>query len=304
MAPEKDKSDQTDEILTQFVQPTASMKRRSEFSYLVMIYGEHLGRRFTIKDEPLMIGRSSDCKIQLGDESVSRNHCKITPNEDSIVISDLGSTNGTFVNGEPIKERSLNDGDQIMAGRGMLKYISGDNIEHAYHEEIYRLMTTDHLTGAHNKKFFENELKREFHRFFRHKRPLSLAMMDIDHFKKFNDEYGHLAGDRILAQLGRIISDSIRMEDIFCRYGGEEFVVLMPELDLDGAAEFSERVRKVIADSDFKFEKLTLKVTMSLGVANADSTMSRSKDLVEAADNNLYKAKSAGRNKVFYLIGC
>jgi len=124
-------------------------------------------------------------------------------------------------------------------------------------------------------------------------------MMDIDFFKSFNDEYGHLAGDRILAQIGKIVSRNKRMEDVFCRYGGEEFALLMPELDLKGATEYAERLRKIIADTKFIFDESALKVTLSFGVADALTSMSAHTQLIEIADDNLYKAKGGGRNRVY-----
>ncbi len=273
-------------------------EKRSEFSYLVMIYGEYLGRRFSIKEEALMMGRSPDCDIQLTDDCVSRMHCRVIAAKDGVVVSDLDSTNGTYVNGTAVAARPLRDGDRVKVGRSIFKFLTGDNIEHAYHEEIYRLKTTDGLTSAFNKRYFDEVLEREVHRFFRYERPLSLLMMDIDHFKRINDEYGHLAGDRVLSQLGLLISTNLRKEDTFSRYGGEEFSVLMPEMDLPEAMVVAERLRGLVADAHFEFEGLDLPVTISIGAAEADMTMSAPEDFVRLADERLYKAKDSGRNRV------
>lgn len=273
-------------------------ERKSKYSYLVMIYGEYLGRRFTIKDQAMVIGRSPDCNIQLEDDCVSRMHCRVIAGRDGVVVSDLNSTNGTYLNGSAVAARPLKDGDKIKVGRSIFKYLSGDNIEHAYHEEIYRLKTTDGLTGANNKRYFEEDLDRELCRFFRYGRPLTLLMMDIDHFKRINDDYGHLAGDRVLAQLGVLMGMNVRREDTFCRYGGEEFAVLMPEMDLKEAIEVARRLRKLVAEAHFDFEGLDLPVTISIGVAKADTSMSTPEDFVKVADERLYQAKDAGRNCV------
>ena len=270
----------------------------SESCYLVMIYGEYLGRRFEIDWEPIIIGRSRDCHIQLTDESVSRNHCRIFRNEENILLKDLGSTNGTFVNSRTTPEAVLQDGDRITIGRSIFKFLSGDNIEHAYHEEIYRLMTTDSLTGAFNKAFFIKEVSSELYRFHRYKRPLAMAMLDIDFFKKINDKYGHIAGDRVLAQLGPLIRSTVRMEDTFSRFGGEEFALLMPEMDMKGAVDVSGRIRKKIEQFKFKFEKLHIPVTISIGVAQATQEMTKPDEFIQSADERLYKAKYSGRNCV------
>jgi two-component system cell cycle response regulator len=268
------------------------------FSYLVMIYGEYLGRRYSIKDQELTIGRAPDCNIQLVDDCVSRLHCRVHAGTDGAVISDLESTNGTYVNGTAVSARPLRDGDRVKVGRSIFKFLTGDNIEHAYHEEIYRLKTVDGLTGAFNKRYFDENLDRELCRFFRYSRPLSLLMMDIDFFKKVNDEYGHLAGDRVLSQLGLLISTNVRKEDIFSRYGGEEFALLMPEMELQEAIAMAQHLRKLVADAHFDFEGLDLPVTISIGVAEADSSMNVPDDFVRVADELLYKAKQGGRNRV------
>jgi diguanylate cyclase (GGDEF)-like protein len=271
---------------------------RTEFAYLVMIYGEYLGRRYSIEDRPLVIGRSPDCDIQLTDDCVSRVHCRVTPANNGVIISDLDSTNGTYIDGLSVTARPLRDGDRIKIGRSIFKFLTGDNIEHAYHEEIYRLKTTDGLTGAYNKRYFEEDLERELFRFFRYKRPLSLLMIDIDFFKKINDEYGHLAGDRVLTQLGQLVSKNVRREDTFCRYGGEEFAILMPEMEIHGAILLAERIRRLIDDTIFEFEGYELPVAISLGAAEADMEMNSPEDFVRLADERLYLAKENGRNCV------
>lgn len=134
---------------------TSAPTRRSDphDACLVVIYGDDLGRRIPLGMEPTGIGRSSKCDVQIDQDSVSRNHCRIQLNGKTYSIRDLGSTNGTYVNDELIvDETNLRDGDQIKVGRTILKFITGGNIEASYHEEIYRLMTVDGLTEVHNKR--------------------------------------------------------------------------------------------------------------------------------------------------------
>jgi len=269
-----------------------------DFACLVMIHGETIGKRFPIADQPLVIGRSLDCHIQLTDDYVSRQHCRLLPIKSGIELADLGSTNGTYVNGIIKKKYILKDGDRIRVGRNIFKFLTGANIEQEYHEEIYRLKTTDSLTGAYNKMYFLEMFERELYRFHRHQGKLALLMMDIDHFKRINDQHGHLAGDRVLAQLGEMISDSVRYEDTFARYGGEEFTLLMPEMDLHGALEVAERLRMLIDATIFEFEGLELPVTVSIGAAEVAETMQKPEDAIAIADECLYEAKSSGRNCV------
>src|SRR5205085_1977622 len=144
-------------------------------------------------------------------------------------VIDLQSTNGTFVNDRPAQAYKFQDGDYLRVGNWIFRYLAGGNIESQYHEEIYRLTILDGLTGAHNKRSLLECLDRELARTSRHRRPLSLILFDIDHFKSINDQLGHLAGDYALRELAGCVRGAIDREQLFARYGGEEFAVVMPE---------------------------------------------------------------------------
>src|ERR1044071_1390079 len=202
---------------------------------LVVIYGDELGKKYNLNTPSVVVGRSSKCDIQIDQETISRNHSKIVNTGKSILVRDLGSTNGTYVNDEPVEEYVLRDGDLIKIGRTIFKFLTGGNIENAYHEEIYRLTTVDGLTQISNKRHFMESLEREIARAHRYQRAMSLAMFDIDHFKRINDTYGHLAGDYVLKQLASAVQQHIRTEDLFARYGGEEFSIVLPEIDREHA---------------------------------------------------------------------
>ena len=263
---------------------------------LVVIYGEELGKKHNLDAPSFILGRSSKCDIQIDQESVSRNHAKIVNAGKSVLIRDLGSTNGTYVNDELIDEQVIRDGDFIKIGRTIFKFLSGDNIEHAYHEEIYRLTTVDGLTQVYNKRYLMETMDREIGRAHRYGRPLSIIMFDIDHFKKINDTYGHLAGDFVLKEMSTAIKNRIRREDIMGRYGGEEFVVALPEIDNYNAMVFAEKIRRLVETQDFRFEDLSIPVTISIGVSSTWEELKTPEDFIKAADENLYKAKNSGRN--------
>ncbi len=265
---------------------------------LVVIYGDDLGRRVPLGPEPCIMGRSSKCDVQLDQESVSRNHARIQRQRANYVISDMGSTNGTYVIDELIDEVVLRDGDQVKVGRTIFKFIVSGNMEAQYHEEIYRLMTVDGLTELHNKRYFNEALEREASRSVRYGRSFSLVLFDIDHFKKINDTYGHLAGDSVLRQLGALVRNRVRRDDVPCRTGGEEFSVIVPEVSRDGAVQLAEKLRASIEAAVFKFEGTEIPVTVSLGVAEWESTIQDPQDLVKRADEFLYEAKRTGRNRV------
>jgi diguanylate cyclase (GGDEF)-like protein len=265
---------------------------------LVVIYGMDLGKKFNLDQPAIIIGRSSKSDIQVDQESVSRNHSKIINTGKSIILRDLGSTNGTCVNDELIDEYVLRDGDFIKIGRTIFKFLSGNNIENSYHEEIYRLTTIDGLTQIYNKRYFLETLEREISRAHRYRRELTLMMMDIDHFKKINDTYGHLAGDYVLKQLASVIKARIRREDTMSRYGGEEFALVLPEVDQINAGQTAEKIRKLVEKTVFKFEDTKIPVTVSMGVSALDPETKDPNDFIKRADEKLYQAKNQGRNQV------
>jgi diguanylate cyclase (GGDEF)-like protein len=265
---------------------------------LVVIYGDELGKKYNLNTNSVLIGRSSKCDIQIDQESISRNHSKIVNTGKSILVRDLGSTNGTYVNDEPVEEHTLHDGDLIKIGRTIFKFLSGGNIENAYHEEIYRLTTVDGLTQISNKRFFMETLEREIARAHRYQRALALVMFDLDHFKNINDTYGHLAGDYVLKHLASAVRQKIRREDLFARYGGEEFAIVLPEIPLAAALSFAEKVRQVVEEKEFRFENASIEVTISMGVAASDDQTKDVETLIKVADERLYAAKAGGRNQV------
>jgi two-component system cell cycle response regulator len=244
------------------------------------------------------IGRSSKNELPIDQESVSRHHARILPVSRAYFIEDLGSTNGTYVNDVLVTRHQLKDGDQIKIGRSILKFMSGSNIEANYHEEIYRLMTVDALTQTYNRRYFNEALEREYNRSVRYKRELSLLVFDIDHFKKINDVHGHVAGDHVLRLLAQEVKPKLRQQDIFARVGGEEFAVLLPEVNGEGALITAEKVRRIIESTAFTFEQAVIPCTVSIGVVTLGPHVASETALYQTADTALYQAKNTGRNRV------
>ncbi len=265
---------------------------------IIVIYGPELGKRLQLGTAPFTIGRSSKSDLFLDQESVSRNHARISFDGKQYWIADLQSTNGTFLNDEPTREQKLRDGDQIRVGRSILKFMTGENIEMHYHEEIYRLMTVDGLTQVFNRRYFNEALEREFNRSKRYDRALALIAFDIDHFKRCNDTYGHLAGDNLLRLLASAVKGRLRREDIFARTGGEEFGILLPEIDVAGARVTAEKVRKIVEATPVKYEDDVIQATISLGVTQMMPEDMSPEALYKRADERLYEAKQSGRNRV------
>jgi diguanylate cyclase (GGDEF)-like protein len=269
---------------------------------LVHIYptGPCMGRRYTLGERQLLLGRGEDCDIVLHDHSVSRRHARIEPTPEGYYVSDLQSTNGTFVNDKQIDTHSLlQDGDYLRVGNCIYRYLAGGNIEAEYHEEIYRLTILDGLTQIHNHRYLREFLDREVVRSQRHTRPLSVVLFDIDRFKNINDTYGHLCGDFILRELADLVKSTVRKEDLFARYGGEEFAVVLVETNLSEATGVAERIREIVANHQFRFESTPINLTVSLGVASTTGDLAMTPaELLRTADENLYQAKRAGRNRV------
>src|SRR5215470_2332778 len=269
---------------------------------LVLIYppGQLMGRKFELGDgkKDLIIGRGSDCAIQIDRDSVSRRHAKIVKNgKGGWKVQDLGSTNGTYVGGEPVKEQALRDGDLVKIGSTIFKFLSGGSVEQSYYEEIYRMTIIDGLTEAFNKRYFMEYLERELARCGRYGRPLSLVMFDIDHFKRINDDHGHLTGDYVLKELARRVRGEVRAGEVFARYGGEEFAMVLPEASHEASIAFAERIRNLVRQKPFQFEDDKVDVRVSLGVATTTSELEPGV-FIKQADDNLYKAKRGGRDKV------
>ncbi|MBI4390041.1 MAG: diguanylate cyclase, partial [Nitrospinae bacterium] len=157
---------------------------------------------------------------------------------------------------------------------------------------------TDPLTGLPNRRDFEEKSVYEIKRFERHGKPFGLVIGDIDHFKKINDTYGHDAGDQALKQTARLMQTALRKQDLVFRWGGEEFLILLPETDLKGAETLSEKVRSKFESEDFIYQRQKLPVTMSFGVALYSGDCPNVDHCLKQADNRLYLAKKTGRNKV------
>jgi diguanylate cyclase (GGDEF)-like protein len=261
---------------------------------LVQIYpaGQNMGRKYILQGKTIAMGRDPASDIVISSDSVSRRHARMTVEGGRRLVTDLQSTNGTYVNDQPILSEFLNNGDQVKVGDTIFKYLVGSDVETAYHEEIYRMTIVDGLTGVFNKRYFIEALEKEMSRAQRYGRPLSILMFDIDHFKRVNDNYGHLAGDYVLQALARLISTRARREEIFARYGGEEFVILLPETQL------AEQLRKRVASYTFVFEGEEIPITVSIGVATIQGDGISETEFIRRADEKLYQAKADGRNCV------
>ena len=273
-------------------------------AYLIVISAKvaaTIGKMLKLEKGEFVMGRAPDTQLQVEDDGISRKHCKITPAANGFFqLVDLGSTNGTFLNGIKVNVATLQDGDKIQIGaNSVVKFSIQDQLEEQYQRSIYESATRDGLTRIFNKKYFLDTLRKEFAYCLRHRVPLSLVMFDIDHFKKINDTYGHPAGDYVLQRVAAKVAETVRQEDLFARYGGEEFALMLRESPSDKAVRAAERCRRAIDGAEFVFNGTPIRVTVSLGVATVlDSDFAQPEDLIASADKYLYRAKKGGRNRV------
>jgi diguanylate cyclase (GGDEF)-like protein len=165
-------------------------------------------------------------------------------------------------------------------------------------EELAILSQTDGLTQLFNREHWENCLQAEYKRWTRSQHSSSLVMLDIDHFKKVNDTYGHVVGDEVIRHLSSVIREHARETDVSGRYGGEEFVILLADTPLKNAYVFAERLRREVETSITKFNDIDLKYTISIGLAEIEPSIKSYEAWIECADAALYRAKDDGRNKI------
>lgn len=265
---------------------------------VIVIYGEGLGRRINVESQQVLIGRSEEADLQLPHPSVSRRHCLIWHDGQGHRIRDLGATNRTRLNDRELDdtEQALVDGDHVTVGESILKFVGHASLEAPYHEEVYQLATQDALTELCNRRHFNELLDKELARAARHQRAFSLCIIDIDLFKKVNDNYGHIEGDGVLRRIADVIRNHARVEDVAARIGGEEFAVLFPETNVADAHSICERLRQAVARIPFHFDKIDASVTISIGIAGIQDQDTRV-TIMARADQALYQAKNKGRNR-------
>lgn len=278
--------------------------KRAEQAYIIVIAGPNVGEMYKVGTGG-DIGRGQDAEFRLTDTEISRRHATLIVKEGNVVLQDLGSTNGTLINGTSVKLQKLNDGDKIQVGTTtILKFSYHDDLEEQFQRRMYESALRDGLTKAFNKKYFQERLESEVAYSLRHDSVLSLILLDLDHFKRINDTYGHLAGDYVLATFASTVLSTIRKEDVFARYGGEEFALISRGIDGPGAAHFAERVRSGVERFAFTYQGRRMPVTVSIGIAAMPSPgLELPEHLIDTADRALYAAKSGGRNRVVLAGG-
>jgi diguanylate cyclase (GGDEF)-like protein len=284
--------------------PPGSSKAKvdREHAYLIVLAGSAMGEMFKLSRRQTIIGRGQTAHIRMMDEGVSREHCEIQMEGSTLILHDLGSTNGTFCRGARVDRHTLEDGDKILVGSTtVLKFTYHDSLDELFQRQMYESALRDDLTKTFNKKYFTDRLESEFAHALRTKADLSLVAFDLDHFKLVNDTYGHPAGDQVLSEVAQTVAVLVRVEDVFARIGGEEFAVICRGADRVQGQTVAERIRQAVEAHRCLVDGHEVPVAISAGVASVpDTRITDAQALVAAADQALYDAKRAGRNRVCF----
>ncbi|MFW6344293.1 MAG: GGDEF domain-containing protein, partial [Sediminispirochaetaceae bacterium] len=221
---------------------------------------------------------------------------QLSPLNPEIIIPVAGPEDlyGIIVVGKKVTDGEYTNEEIIYIDR-LMKFVS-ISLQNTIH---YTSSVTDYKTRLYNHSFFTKRLAEELAKVKRHGKSISILLLDIDHFKNFNDKYGHLAGDKVLFQLARQLEDSTREEDVIARFGGEEFTILLPESNLTASHNVAERIRRDIEEMEIPYLKDLLKITVSIGVNTVNSSrLDTPAKLLEQTDEALYTSKEKGRNRV------
>ncbi len=264
---------------------------------LIVIQGNDAGRIFKLTNQAITIGRAAETHFCVNDQTVSRKHCLLEVTHANVILIDLESSNGTFINGQRITKKKLINGDKIQVGSTVMKFEMTDIDESEFHEQIYHLITFDDLTSLFNRKYLFKQLE-----LLLSTSPaqgaFSLLFLDLDHFKQVNDTHDHLTGSGVLSEFGRLLLSNLRSSDIPCRYGGEEFIIILPETTALQAAFVAEKIRKLTARYQFfSRDGEPIQITVSVGIAEAAPTYKTPEELIARSDEAMYQAKEHGRNK-------
>jgi diguanylate cyclase (GGDEF)-like protein len=289
---------------TQTTTPRRAARKGRGAPYLIVLSGPQFGEVFDLEDgREVLLGRHPDAHVWIRDDGVSRRHATLAVGAEGAHLADLGSANGTWIEGVRVSEQTIRDGTRFQLGaHTTLKYVASDDVDSEYQRLLVHGALHEPLTGLYNRRHFAERLAAELAASRRHARPVSLLLADVDHFRRVNDSHGRLAGDEALKMVAWVLQGAVRKEDIVARFGGEEFVILARETGAAGAKALAERVRKAVERSRCTFEGLELHVTLSIGVAVTTGLQLPEGDagqqLLDAADRALALAKGAGRNCV------
>jgi len=277
----------------------AAAEERKRRPVCVVILGQDVGERARVAGSSFSIGRSNSCDLVLTDLRISSRHCLIEDRGDGFALIDLGSTNGTSCNGAVVDaERMIVPNDRIAVGDTVLRFEVQDAMDAAYDEAMQRLIHIDDLTGLYQRRRFDRELDELIVYARNENLPLGMLVLDLDGLKTINDTHGHLFGAYVIATTGKLIGSSIPPNAIAARFGGDEYVVACPDLDLAATTEVAQAIHAAVNAHEFEREGVTLRPGISIGVTCFPEHAHDPLALFSCGDRALYGAKRGGRNRV------
>lgn len=267
--------------------------------YLSVVHPRGKASRYAITSKGLVIGRGRTVDVTLEDAQVSRRHCLIRLTDAGIVAEDLGSTNGTHVNGNAITQAVIDPSGRIKVGGFVLRVEYRARVEINAEQQLRQAAQTDELTGLNNRRWFFAQSAAVLKASKDSDQYLTMVMIDIDHFKRINDTLGHAAGDQVLKDVAAILNSHKREHDLLARFGGEEFVMLLPNTGGTDALVFCDRLCEAVSLGKIEFEKNAISVQVSMGTwTQSAHRIATIEQAIGGADAAMYRAKRGGRNRV------
>jgi two-component system, cell cycle response regulator len=290
---------------------------------LTVLHGSGRQNLYLVDEEGVVLGRADDATVRLTEPMVSRTHARISWRDGQFWIEDLGSSNGTFID-----EMAITDAVRLprtclvrLGSTALLQCVQLDERGARSIQQLHKELFVDSLTEAGNRRLLKHRLREEVSYARRREQMIGLLLADLDHFKRVNDEHGHLTGDRLLAEIGRILRETSRGEDSVFRFGGEEFCVLVRDGTCEGLMRLAERIRVAVEGFEMTASTGTVRITVSLGAAVYSPSEIRERAtlvdfgpdepedgdilinsvLLSRADQALYEAKATGRNRVVFF---
>jgi len=277
---------------------------RTNRAHFVVLQGPGLGDFLEITDDELVVGSDPfRADIVVRDIEVEPRHAEVYREPGGYVVRGVGAAKGIALNGEVIRESGcgylLSDGDRLHMGDSVLEFSHQDEIKASFYEQLHHLVNRDHLTGLFSKERFDREFEHRLEAMADEGRPLSVLMADIDGLKEVNDAHGHLLGEFVVGEIGRIIGALHEEEGRSAtRFGGDEYQTILPDLSKEEAVRVAEEIRRSIEAHAFEREGTTARTTISIGVASYPEDGITRQELTHAADAALYRSKRAGGNAV------
>lgn len=297
----KDEKSEDKTIVAQSPASESLSATSSRSSPLLLQYdGSGAGKRFVLNQHSIVVGRKADkVDVWVDDASVSREHCRITFVGTKASVTDLGSLNHTFVNDEVVLQSAeLSHGDMLRVGNVRLRFFAHGSADQLLFDKIYKMAVLDRMLDIFRKDYVVEKLDEEFRLARASGSGLAVLVIDLDRFKGINDTYGHDAGDLVLKEVCGAIKKLVRPTDTFGRFGGEEFVIILPRTSMDHAFRFAEVVRQMVEKLRINYASSPIPVTVSIGCAEITEEMVEPQDLIKLADVMVYRSKSGGRNRV------